>query len=188
MFTKTHLVLMAIGSSAVLLIGAERIAIAQARGEGVAPKLQDMPSSSTVCRRQFHLGHDVESVVDVHAAAAVQWFQDGNPELAKGTLVRPISVMSITRWGEIVVSTSHLLLWRSLDSKEGLGSSVTVLGAGFSPEPGVPPRSQLVLDVRPAVENWGLVKGADDIRVTLTLEPNPLPAKEDPTPAVPPKK
>jgi hypothetical protein len=89
--------------------------------------------------------------------------------------------MAVATWKYEVISSTHLLYWRSLDSDEGIGSSITVLDTAFFKEPGVTPRSQLSLDVRP-VENWGKVRTENDLLVSVALEPAPSRPMQNPTP------
>ena len=176
------LVLLCAAAAALLTRGG--IPAKQVPAIRAAPEPELSPRS-TVRRQVLNLPFGVEYTVEVNVGATVGWLADDNPLFAKGEHIRPVSVMGIAVWKDIVVSTTHVMLWRKLDSEEGIGSEVSVLGTGFSSEPDVPPRSLLTLDVRPRSGAWGKVQSAGDIAITATLEESPAQPLEHPTPMVP---
>ncbi|MBK7645151.1 MAG: hypothetical protein IPJ19_19250 [Planctomycetes bacterium] len=153
----------------------------------VSAALPQTSSAQVGCSRTLTLDYGVMYDVSVYVGAATRWVSDGNPLFEVGSFVRPVSIMAVATWKDTVVSTTHLLYWRGIGSAEGLGSSITVLGAGFSEDAGVPPRSQLTLDVRP-IDDWGKVGTENDLLPSAQLELKESHPLQNPTPMVPAKK
>jgi hypothetical protein len=138
-----------------------------------------MPSQSATYSNHFKdLRYGVEYDVSVNAGATTRWISEGNPLFAVGDLVRPVSIAGVATWNEQVISSTHLQYWEKLDSKEGLGSSVDVLGTIYSKEPGVTPRSTLSLDIRPT-EDWGKFRAQAGLLVSVKVEPLQEPKSDD---------